>query len=49
LGDVRYGDVIERPQKIFVERVGTLRDADLNAVQEIIVLPKKIFLLNQIV
>src|SRR6185312_6151018 len=46
LCNVRHGRCIQRPERVFVERLDALRQANLDAVQQQIVLPQEISLLD---
>jgi len=46
LRDIGDGSSIQRPQRVFVERLDAFRKPDLDAIQQQVVLPQQILLLN---
>ncbi len=46
LGDVCNSNVIQRPQRVLIERFDALLQANLNAVRQQVVLSEEILLLN---
>lgn len=46
LGDVGHRSRVQRPKRVFIERLDALCETDLNAVNQQIVLAKKVLLLH---